>query len=269
MSSVFAHANPLAAYLQMVFIFGSGLLVDTYQRHRSWQAPAFLWLGGFLLVCTLSLVLTSSRAAWSGAILSSLIFTIYQGWYWLVGIVTAIATLILSAAYAPSPLKEPLRSIVPRYFWARITDEMYPNRPESITRLSQWKFAWGMTQSRPITGWGLQSFGPLYQDYAHTWLGYPHNLLLMLSSNLGIPATIALFGLVGWIVAQGTLLLLDFPIQWRSEQTIFFTYLVAFAGFMIFNIADVTALELRLNTHAWLLLAGIAGLVDRARSSKL
>ncbi len=267
MSSVFAHANPLAAYLQMVFIFGSGLLVDTYQRDRSWRSPAFLWLGGFLFVCTLSLVLTSSRAAWSGAILSSLIFTIYQGWYWLVGIVTAIATLILSAAYAPSPLKEPLRSIVPRYFWARITDEMYPNRPESITRLSQWKFAWGMTQSRPITGWGLQSFGPLYQDYAHTWLGYPHNLLLMLSSNLGIPATVALFGLVGWIVAQGTFLLLDFPIQWRSAQTIFFTYLVAFAGFMIFNIADVTALELRLNTHAWLLLAGIAGLVDRARSS--
>ncbi len=267
MSSVFAHANPLAAYLQMVFIFGSGLLVDTYQRQRSWKSPAFLWLVGFLSICTLSLILTSSRAAWTGAILSSLVFTIYQGWYWLVGIVTAIASLILSAAYAPSPLKEPLRSIVPRYFWARITDEMYPDRPESITRLSQWKFAWGMTQSRPITGWGLQSFGPLYQDFAHTWLGYPHNLLLMLTSNLGIPATIALFGLVGWIVTQGTILFLDFPIQWRSERTIFVTYLVAFAGFMIFNIADVTALELRLNVHAWLLLAGIYGLVCRAKVS--
>jgi O-antigen ligase len=275
MSSVFAHANPLSAYLQMVFIFGSGLLVDTYQRQRSWKSPALVWLAIFLPICTLSLILTSSRAAWSGALLSSLIFTIYQGWYWLVGMVTAIATLILSAAYAPSPLKEPLRSIVPRYFWARITDEMYPDRPQAITRLSQWKFAWGMTQARPLTGWGLQSFGPLYQDFAHTWLGYPHNLLLMLSSNLGIPATLALFALVGWIVAQGTILFLDFPLQWRlskgqakpTDRTILFTYLVAFVGFMIFNIADVTALELRLNVHAWLILAGIAGLVSRARSS--
>lgn len=275
MSSVFAHANPLAAYLQMTFIFALGLLADLYESYANgmlehkrsgfWRSPALWWLIAILMTNTLSLILTSSRAAWTGAMLSSLVFTIYQGWYWIVGIVTAIGTVILSAAYAPSPLKEPLRSIVPRYFWARITDEMYPDRPTEITRLSQWKFAWNMTQSRPVTGWGLQSFGPLYQERTHVWLGYPHNLLLMLSSNLGIPATIAIFGLVGWIVARGALLFLNFPIQWRTERTIFFTYLVAFVGFMIFNIADVTALELRLNTFAWLILASICGMVDRSK----
>jgi O-antigen ligase len=264
MSSVFAHANPLAAYLQMVFIFALGLFVDLFDRidrtkEDLWKSPTLWWLLSVLGLCTLSLIWTSSRAAWSIAILSSLVFTIYQGWYWLVGGVTAIATLILSAAYAPPPLKAPLRSIVPRYFWARITDEMYPDRPPDLTRLSQWKFAWDMTRSRPLTGWGLQSFGPLYQASTQIWLGYPHNLLLMLSSNLGIPATIAIFGLVGWIMMQGTRLFLHFPLQWRAERTVFFTYLVAFAGFMIFNIADVTALELRLNTLAWLLLAGIWG----------
>jgi O-antigen ligase len=286
MSSVFAHANPLAAYLQMVFIFALGLLVDTYDRHVNgvnrkvngisfaknldpiWKSPDFIWTLSSLLVCTICLIMTSSRAAWSGALLSSLVFTIYQGWYWIVGGVTALSTIILSAAYGPSPIKEPLRSIVPRYFWARITDEMYPDRPESITRLSQWKFAWKMTTDRPITGWGLQSFGPEYQKVTHVWLGYPHDLLLMLTSNLGIPATIAIFGLVGWIIAQSMLLLLDFPIQWESERTIFFTYLIAFAGFMVFNIADVTALELRLNTHAWLILASLCGLVYRVRSTR-
>jgi O-antigen ligase len=273
MSSVFIYANSIAAYLQMVFIFGLGLLVDTYEHHASrpdddpiWKSPTLLSLVAFLSICGLCLILTSSRSAWIGALLSSLVFTIYQSWYWLVGIVSAIATVILSAAYAPAPLKAPLRSIVPRYFWARITDEMYPDRPESLTRLSQWKFAWGMIQSRPLTGWGLQSFGPLYQDFAHTWLGYPHNLLLMLASNLGIPATIGLFMLVGWIVFQGTRLFLNFPLQWRTDRTIFFTYLVAFAGFIIFNITDVTALELRLNTFAWLLLSSMFGLVWRAEA---
>ncbi len=277
MSSVFGHANPLAAYLQMVFIFALGLLADLHERYAGsnshsqietgfWRSPQLWWLVSVLGLCTLSLVLTSSRAAWGIALLSSLVFTIYQCWYWIVGIVTAIATIILSAAYAPLPLKAPLRAIVPRYFWARITDEMYPDRPTELTRLSQWNFAWDMTRSHPVTGWGLQSFGPLYQASTHVWLGYPHNLLLMLSSNLGIPATIAIFGLVGWILMQGTRLFLNFPLQWRSDRTIFFTYLVAFAGFMIFNIADVTALELRLNTLAWLILASICGLVYRARA---
>ncbi|WP_310423086.1 O-antigen ligase family protein [Chamaesiphon sp. VAR_48_metabat_135_sub] len=278
MSSVFGYANSLAAYLQMVFIFALGLFADSYEKNSSetspggrspfWKSPTSWWLVSILVICGVSLVLTSSRGAWSAAIFGSLLFTIYQGWYWIVSIVAAIGTIILSAAYAPSPLKEPLRSIVPRYLWARINDDMYPNQPEALSRLSQWKFAWNLTQSRPLTGWGLQSFGPLYQKSTYIWLGYPHNLLLMLSSNVGIPATIALFSLVGWILAQSTILFLNFPMQWRSERTIFFTYLVAFAGFIVFNIADVSALELRLNTHAWLILASICGIVYRSQSTR-
>ena len=278
MSSVFGYANSLAAYLQMVFIFALGLFIDRYERagletaERDrvplWKSPTAWWLISMLIICGVSLILTSSRGSWSAAIFGSLLFTIYQSWYWIVGIVTTIGTIILSAAYAPSPLKEPLRSIVPRYLWARINDDMYPNQPDALTRFAQWKFAWNLTQARPLTGWGLQSFGPLYQQSTQIWLGYPHNLLLMLSSNVGIPATIALFSLVGWILAQSTILFLNFPIQWRSERTIFFTYLVAFAGFIVFNIADVSALELRLNTHAWLILASICGIVYRARSTR-
>jgi O-antigen ligase len=278
MSSVLGYANSLAAYLQMVFIFALGLFADLYERDGLeipaqgrlpvWKSPTAWWLILVLIICSVSLLLTSSRGGWSAAIFGSLLFTIYQAWYWIVGIVTAIGTIILSAAYAPSPLKEPLRSIVPSYLWARINDDLYPNQPAALTRLSQWKFAWQLTQSRPLTGWGLQSFGPLYQESTQIWLGYPHNLLLMLSSNLGIPATIAVFSLVGWILAQSTLLFLNFPMEWRSERTIFFTYLVAFAGFIVFNIADVSALELRLNTHAWLILASICGIVYRARFSR-
>ncbi len=277
MSSIFMYANALAAYLQMAFIFTIGLFLDRYDAellairagHKSsvWKSPTLWYLAAMLGICGLSLALTSSRGAWSVTILSSLIFTIYQGWYWIVGIVTAIGATILSAAYAPSPAKEPLRAIVPRYFWARITDEMYPDRPDALTRLSQWKFAWEMTKSRPLTGWGLQSFGPLYQQSTQIWLGYPHNLLLMLSSNLGIPATIAICSLVGWVLTQATILFLNFPIQWRSERTIFFTYLIAFAGFTIFNITDVTALDLRLNALAWLLLASLCGVYYQSQSS--
>jgi O-antigen ligase len=275
MSSVFSYANSLAAYLQMVFIVTIGLLADLFEQRSMIQGKSSCWksltcwlLLSILGLCAGSLILTSSRGAWTAAIFGSLVFAVHQGWYWILGMMTTITTIVLSAAYVPAPLQEPLRLIVPRYLWGRINDNMYPNQPEALGRLAQWKFAWDLTKSRPLTGWGLQSFGPLYQKHSHIWLGYPHNLILMLSSNLGVPATISLVGLVGWVLYQSTELFLAFPIQWRSDRTILFTYLVAFAGFMIFNITDVTALELRLNTHAWLILSGICGVFYQSRTSE-
>jgi O-antigen ligase len=281
MASLFDYATGLAEYLQMVFIVALGLWVDSWEnRHdrdlqslyskeppQIWKSPRLIYLSGFLVICGIALIFTSSRSAWGGAIASILIFAVYQSWYWLLGIISALMAIIFSSAYAPSPLKEPLRAIVPRYFWARITDEMYPNRPDALTRMAQFKFAWKLTQERPFTGWGMQSFGQLYQAYSGIWIGQPHNILLMLSSSLGIPMTIGLVAIVGWVVARGTILFLDFPIDWQHSRTMFFTFLLAFGGFIMFNMTDVTLPDLRLNALAWLLLSSICGLFYQSQPS--
>jgi O-antigen ligase len=279
MSSLFGYATGLAEYLQMVFGFGLGLWVDTWEHRGAdvlpeqsgkvniWKSPKLIYLNVFLLICGTALILTSSRSAWGGAIASMLIFAAYQSWYWILGIVTALMGIIFSSAYAPAPIKSPLRAIVPRYFWARITDEMYPDRPDALTRMAQFQFAGKLIQERPLTGWGMQSFGHLYQAYSQVWVPQPHNIILMLSSSLGLPFTIGLVTIVGGIVARGTLLFLDFPIEWRQARTIFFTFLMAFGGFIMFNMTDVTLPDLRLNTLAWLLLASICGLCYSSESS--
>jgi O-antigen ligase len=279
MASLFGYATGLAEYLQMVFVFGLGLWVDTWENRgtdpslgqsgkvKIWKTPKLIYLNVFLLVCGTALIFTSSRSAWGGAIASMLIFAAYQSWYWVLGIVTALIGIVFSSAYAPSPIKAPLRTIVPRYFWARITDEMYPDRPDSLTRMAQFKFAWKLIQERPLTGWGMQSFGKLYQAQSRIWVPQPHNIILMLSSSLGLPATIGLVSIVGWIVARSTMLVLDFPIDWRHSRTIFFTFLIAFGGFMMFNMTDVTLPDLRLNTLAWLILASIWGLCCESENS--
>ncbi|WP_309738127.1 O-antigen ligase family protein, partial [Chamaesiphon sp. OTE_20_metabat_361] len=279
MSSLFGYATGFAEYLQMIFIFGLGLWVDTWERRRDrdvsakltpapiWKSPKLIYLSSLLLLGGGALILTSSRSAWGVAIASMLVFAAYQSWYGILGLVAALMAVIFSSAYAPSPLKEPLRAIVPRYFWARITDEMYPNRPDALTRVAQFKFAGKLIQERPLTGWGMQSFGNLYQAYSQIWVPQPHNVVVMLSASLGLPATICLVGIVGWIVTCGTRLFLDFPIEWRHSRTIFFTYLMAFGGFIAFNMTDVTLPDLRLNTLAWLLLASICGLFYQSQFS--
>ncbi len=264
MSSVFMYANTLAGYLQMVFILGLGLWVEEFRRKQSGLKSINSSLRiGFLSIVVignaLALILTDSRNAWIITVLSCLAFALYQGWRWLVAFVAAVAGSVLGAAFGVSPVREWLRAIVPAFFWARLTDQLYSNRPPEILRVNQWHFAWWMTQQRPWTGWGLRNFTLLYQQQMHVWLGHPHNLFLMLTAETGIPATILFCGLISWVLAQGVLLCASYPR--RSDRLIIFSYLVAFLGCTLFNTVDVTLFDLRVSTLGWLLLSAICGVV--------
>jgi len=162
--------------------------------------------------------------------------------------------------------------VIPAYFWARLSDEMYPNRPVATLRTTLWNFAWDMMIQRPWTGWGLRNFTPLYKAQMGIWLGHPHNFFLMLLAEIGIPGTLLLLSLVGWLLLQASLLLQEnfqfstqaSLLQNYRDKLILFTYLVAFWGCTLFNSLDVTIFDLRVNTIGWLLLAGISGIVYKS-----
>lgn len=284
MSAIFMYANILAAYLVIVFILAIGLWIDTYwvwrqdltrkvekviqinflQKSRSNTK----WILGFLGLVVISdgigLILTNSRNAWGLAFLACLAFAFYLGWRWIVLGVVSAASTVLFASWGPSPGREWLRQIVPAYFWARLSDEMYPDRPLETLRTTQWQFAWDMMVQRPWTGWGFRNFTPLYEAKWDLWLGHPHNFFLMLLAEIGIPGTLLLCGLVGWTI----FLAITNIKNWSKSQEkkdrdrlILFTYLVAFGSCILFNVFDVTVFDLRVNTLSWLLLSAIAGVV--------
>ncbi len=244
MSSVFTYANVLATYYAIVFILGLGL----------WLEKRPLFLVGILLFDMIALILTNSRNVWAIAVLAGLAFALYQGWRSIVAIVGALTGLMLGAAFAPEPIAAWFKVVVPRFFWARLNDQMYSDRPVNLMRSTQWKFAWSMTEQRPLTGWGLRSFSKLYTEQMQLWLGHPHNLFLMLSAESGLPVAVGLFGWVGWILAQGVL-------TWRKlrqeDQRIYFTFWIAIAACSLFSLFDVTLFDARINLMGWVLLAGI------------
>ena len=261
----------------------------------------FLFLSFAVIGNAVALIFTNSRNAWGLAVLAVFAFAFYAGYKKILAAVFSVASTVFLSAFGPEPLRQYLRIIVPAFFWARLTDEMFPNRPTATLRTTQWEFAWSMTQQRPWTGWGLRNFTPLYQAQMQEWLGHPHSLILMLTAETGIPATLLLFGLVGWVLARGVLLLANrslFPADIKHEQIatqevaenalalnqkyiinsknqvvcqevraadrlIFFSYLLAFVACTLFNTVDVTLFDFRLNTTSWLLLAAICGVSQR------
>jgi O-antigen ligase len=292
MASIFVFANVLASYLVVTFTLCLGLFVEqvkTGWRHRK-SVPLALILLLILVGNAIALILTNSRNAWGIEVFAFLAFALYLGWYWLLAIVTAVTTVILGAAFAPSPLREGLRQIVPAYFWARLTDQLVPNRPIADMRQTQWRFAWSLVEQRPWMGWGLRNFSLLYQEAMHFFIGHPHNLPLMLAAEVGLPTTLIFIGTVGWVVLKGSQLLLDSarirelssnggePVpgstqngsgqkrtfyggKIASHRLILFTFLVTFMSCTLFSLLDVTLFDIRINLLGWLLLAGIGGLV--------
>ena len=259
MSSVFIYANFLAVYLAIAFTISCGLWIDTWRQRQRIKKPLWLLSGltVILIADSIGLILTSSRNAWGIAFLSFMAFACYLGWRWLVYAATATTTAILWASFAPSWGGNWLRNIVPAFFWARLSDQMYPDRPVETLRATQWEFCWDLIQKRPLTGWGLRNFTPLYEAKMNVWFGHPHNLFLMLGLEIGIIATLLLLILVGQTMFEAIFLLKE----GNNLEAIFFSYLVAFGGCVLFNLLDVTIFDLRVNILSWILFAAINGIV--------
>ena len=287
MASVFDYANVLANYSAIVFLLALGLWIETHRQLRG-LTPAqkemryargvrlrWRFLSGLLVAHAIAIALTSSRNAWGVTVLGCLVYGVYLGWRSLVLGVTAYGGVVLGASFAPSPLQSWLQPFVPASIWMRLSDRLHADRPEALMRVTQWEFAGNLTRERPWTGWGLRSFTALYEAQKQLWLGHPHNLALMMSAETGIPATLLLFGLVGWVMFRGVRLLMrwhslpeiapeeetEITTPSKSDRLLLFSYLVAFGAMTLFHLVDVTLFDSRINLLGWLLLAAIWGLV--------
>ncbi|MBE9044629.1 O-antigen ligase family protein [Pleurocapsales cyanobacterium LEGE 10410] len=269
MSAVFINSNFLAIYLTIAFALTLGLWLEIWQswQQKSTTKHAYVVLALLSLILLFDfggLVLTSSRNAWGLSLIILVAYAIYLGWrycLWIAGIAT---TVILWIFFAPNSDSTQLRQIVPAFIWLRLSSQSYSSVSIEKLRLTQWQFCWDLIEQRPLLGWGLRNFSPIYQSKTNFWLGHPHNLFLMLGAETGIISTLLLMAIVGSIMTQATILF----INWSDSnfKPIFFSYLVAFASCILFNLTDVSIFDLRVNTTIWILLSAISGVV--AESTK-
>lgn len=257
MSSVFIYANFLAIYLAIAFTLTLGLWIDTWQQ--KFDLLRQILLSVMLLADVSGIVLTSSRNAWVICILIFVAYALYLGWNWLVWGILGSAIAIVWAAFVPNLGGRQLRYLVPNFIWMRLADSNY-DRPIETLRITQWHFCWNLIKERPLFGWGLRNFTPLYEAKMNLWLGHPHNLFLMFGAEAGIIALLLFLAIVATIMFQAAKLLLTSSSP--ESSLIFFSYLIAFSACILFNLADVSIFDLRVNTLGWILLAAISGVTS-------
>ncbi len=269
MSSLLMYANTLAFFLVVAFTLSIGLWILHYRRRLINKDKQIKWQLFILTIAILfngiGLILTNSRSAWGLALLALMAFAIYLRWYWIIVSVLLIIFLVIWAAWIPV-YQDVMRQLVPSYFWARLTDELYDDRYVTALRTTQWSVAWEMMLQRPFWGWGLRNFTPVYQEEMNVWMGHPHNLFLMLLAEIGMIGTLLFSGLVGTILGKAVNLMrklrnsLNQFDKKKENFLLLFTYLLAFSLCIIFNFLDVSIFDLRVNLIGWLLLSAIAGI---------
>ena len=279
-SSLFYYATILASYLVITFTVSFGLWTDAIATRKTARqdAPFPLFLKLPTMVQTIlrhpltqcsflglsvglnftALFLTQSRNAWAIALGIVFIFSIGLGWRKVSGLLFSLLGIVTAAAYGMPPLSDWARTVVPRMIWARVNDDLFLDRPIASLRLTQWKFAISLIEKRPWTGWGLRNFSALYERSTGFFIGHTHNLSLMLSCEMGIPATLLFYGLVGTVI--GTSIVHGHQSNLSNhDRAIHLTVLLAFLCCTAFSLFDIPIFDARINLFGWMLLAALWG----------
>jgi len=208
--------------------------------------------GGFAAL--IALVGTASRNAW-GAIIFVLGLLLVYTRRWLILVLIALGVgVVFTAALGPPPMATPLRHVVPTFIWQKVLDTIDPKvkaYESTALRLEAWQIATQMTQSRPWTGWGLQTF-PFVSVEVYGKKGltvHAHNFYLTYMAEMGIPLALVLLGFYGSVLLRAGTALPRLPVEVRWWCL---GLILGLVGYFCFGLFDVAFYESRVNAQFWL-----------------
>ncbi|MCU0285558.1 MAG: O-antigen ligase family protein [Acidobacteria bacterium] len=210
-----------------------------------------LFLGAGLLITSGVLLLTQSRGAWLGLLLACLVgfflFLLKKKVFLVVSIVSLAAILLFSFVIAPSLLENDQVRLTTRQAEGTL-----------FFRIQLWNVVLPMIHENPIIGIGLNEFR--YQYEVKHELSHPHNKLLLLAVELGLPgliAYLALLGCVGFAVVK----------IWKKPGNDWFALAALGLGcgqlaHFFFEMTDAVPLGAKVNIFFWLSLALIMAIYN-------
>jgi O-antigen ligase len=244
-----AHPDFLGIFLAMLLPLAFAQLI------RRQSGLTRLLAANLVIVLSLGLVATFTRAAWIGAVVGlAVVLALRGGRFRVVPVVAFPAVLVIAfgalalvVAARPTGLPSGVANI-----YARIVSIPDLNQGSTAERLAVWKDTPALIAARPILGWGPGSFGLVYPQFQTanrnaTLFDFPHEEALDVLAAQGVVGFVAyLWILLAFVRAfwarrlqPGAVALFAGWVAYQVSMQVDFSYLPTAVPFWLFAAAAV------------------------------
>ena len=256
LTSLFNNPNYAGGWLTLLFpLCLSVLFINRKKRFKIKSIMA-------LVICityTTCIVLTNSRGAWIGLIVSIPIVLGRITLFWLMPLILILLITILVTFIPNMPLqyKEVMMNFIPEKVFSKFS-EIFINL-QAFPRLDIWKKSFLFISNRPFLGWGASTFSILYFQKTNLFNNHAHNLFLELSINYGIIVSLIIF------LAIFSILFNSYFFIFKTENNLEIindrSWWAATLIFILSHLYDVLYYDLRISISSWIFIAGLRAII--------
>ncbi|MCP5106857.1 MAG: O-antigen ligase family protein [bacterium] len=244
------HPNAVGGTLILVVPLFMVLLYAYWKnKHKG-----FFFLSAGLAVTFAVLLLTQSRGAWLGLLLACgiVFFLAFLKKKTLV-IVSLVVVLVVMSIAGPLLMENNQVKLTTRQVEGTL-----------FFRVQMWDIVMPMIHAHPLVGAGLNEFR--YHPEVKYRYSHPHNKLLLLAVELGLPGVIAYLALLACMAFAVTAV-------WRKNGDTFLSWAALGLGcgqlaHFIFEMTDAVPFGAKVNVFSWLSLALIAAIYNFTLKAK-
>ena len=265
LSGLFSNQNYAAAWLLMIWPFSLSLILEK-TKNISKRFVNF----SFLFLILSSTILTNSRSAWGGLLLSLPIVLGINNLSWIIPTLIFIFAFVLIALlpFQFLEFQTQIRDILFEKILSKFSNEGFESY--TSTRPEIWSSALDNILLNPFFGGGAGTFPIMYEIENGFWVGHPHNIFLELSFSYGIPVAVFTTSLLLYLLIKSCRKLKIF--KNLNDKNSFFDKAWWCSAFIFFIIQffDIQYFELRLSILFWILVSGLINIISsRNQNSEL
>ncbi len=257
LSGLFSNQNYTAAWLLMIWPFSLALLLEKTNKFSN-KLINF----SFLFLIFFSIVLTNSRSAWGGLLLSfPIIFGICNfSWIMPLFILVFIFLFIALLPFEFMEFQTKVRDILFNKILFKFSNQGFESY--TSTRPEIWTSAFNNISLNPLFGTGAGSFPIFYEIENGFWVGHPHNIFLELSISYGIPVAVFTTSLLLYLLIKSCGELRIFK-NLKNKSSLFDrAWWCSTFIFFILQFFDIQYFDLRLSILFWILVSGLINIIN-------
>lgn len=259
-SASFFNPNILAVYC--VLCAGICLNLLMAELKSCWLNSSIRWkLSLRILVPFVGLALCIALIIWSGSDAGLIVFlvTAIIGLTWItgkfvyLGILGVACTFIVFIALGNFGwLTQAITFIIPKNLLTLLSSAL----ASWHDRLPFYECAVQLIQEKPLFGWGIGKFSPECSSRIGMEMAHAHNIVLQLGADIGLPCTILIVGLVGYIIFACFCFFQESKPKDTKIYRLAFGCLLAVLSLILMQFFDLGLLmSYRLNFVFWICLA--------------